>query len=107
MTKRNRPSLDISTRPETIAIMGAVAAAYGISSDVLTLSSTQGILPYSSPTMRARRIAIIALHKQWDNARAISKVFQRHASSVWTVLNGASDAEHAAAGEIVGRLGQA
>jgi len=101
MTKRARPSLDIAAKPETVAIMQAVAAAYGVCAEDLTFQSTRGVLPYSSPTMRARRVAIVALYKQWGNAKAIAKVFQRHASSVWTVLNGASEAEHATAGEIV------
>lgn len=101
MKKRNRSSLDISVRPETALIMKTVAVVYGAKVEDLTARRP---LPYKTPAARARRVAMIALHKYYDNANAVSKLFKRHASTIWMVLNGATDDEHRYAGEIVSRV---
>jgi hypothetical protein len=97
----SRRTLVLDRDPDMLAILDHVARRFGTEPSEIVTRSRQ---PYKSAPARARRVAMVAAYKQFENAKAIAPVFCRHVGTIWPVLAKASDDEHAVAGEIVANL---
>lgn len=82
--RKPRRVLDLSNNPIARSILEAAAKAHDVRAHEMI---TRRRLPYKSPAARARRAAMVALHKRFENVAAIARIFGRSVHTIWAVIN--------------------
>lgn len=97
--QHGRPAEDITTEPDTCAILGRVEEITGI-----TVHQIMHTRRRKGPQWHARRIAILAAWKRFDNLRAVAEFFERSHCTLWNTIDTATAEEHQAADRVIEAL---
>lgn len=93
---RNRRSRDITLEPDTCAILEHVEWMTGVSVHSIMHTRRRKGAQYE-----ARRLAILAAWKRFDNASAVAKFFEIVVCTVWRTVNESTAEQHATSDEIL------